>query len=129
VKREGFCHDSCLPEKGPPVSFNNLGENQGQLGETADAVRSFRQAPELQESLARQSPADVDAQSTLGGICNNWGLVWAQRLRWSDAADFFVESRPVPRSGHRVSSFFTGFLRLPTFEAVTLVEVEVQIRF
>ena len=59
------------------------------LRKTDRALGSLRQALELQESLARQNPGDIEAQSHLGGIYNNLGMVWAKCQRWEDACEAF----------------------------------------
>ena len=71
------------------IRYNNLGMTQASLSQAAEAERSFRQALELQESLVRQNPQDVDLRSDMGGIYNNLGMILEKLQRNKEAADSY----------------------------------------
>jgi eukaryotic-like serine/threonine-protein kinase len=66
------------------VGYNNQGLALSTLQPT-DAESSFRKALDLQEAVVKQDPGDVDAQSALGGMYNNLGIVLEELRRPADA--------------------------------------------
>ena len=95
------------------MSLNNLGLAQSRLRRTADAERSFRQALDLQESLVRQNPHDLDLQSNLGGIYNNLGMLLEQLQRNAEAADDYrhaVEHQQIASAHAPQVSRYRAFL-------------------
>ena len=95
------------------MSLNNLGLAQSRLRKTAAAERSFRQALDLQESLVRQNPDDLDLQSSLGGTYNNLGMLMEELQRNAEAADNFrhaVEHQQIARAHAPEVSRYQVFL-------------------
>jgi tetratricopeptide (TPR) repeat protein len=74
------------------VSHNNLGLTQTELGQSAEAEASFREALDFQELLVGQQPRDVGMQSSLGGIYNNLGIVLEGLHRIPEAAAAYQQA-------------------------------------
>jgi tetratricopeptide (TPR) repeat protein len=72
-------------------ALSNLGTLLREAGQPKDAEAAFRQALEVREGLAKEFPLDPEQHHQLGGILNNFALLWMKQARHLPEARAMLE--------------------------------------